>query len=181
MSYIPPPLPLPVQRLCSDLNAPSRLIAHLTIVHDVAAEIVAGFESHFPGLVDDDDAVLFGAAIHDLGKVQHLNELTGPGHQHEEDGPLLLRENGVPDKLARFARTHGSWSREDLPLEDLMVALADAIWKGQRLDSLEKKVIDQIAVKTKLEEWEVFIEIDGLLEEIACRGDERLAWQEANG
>ena len=113
--------------------------------------------------------------------MRHTNELTGQGRQHEIDGPAILEGIGVQSQLARFARTHGSWSREDLPLEDLLVALADAIWKGQRLEPLEKKVIDQIVKKTNLEEWEAFCKLDGLLEEIASRGDERLAWQQVNG
>ena len=174
-------LPRSVQCLCDNLDAPPRLIAHLTIVHHVAGELLEAIRKHFPSLVFDNEAVLFGAATHDLGKAKYTNELTDSGCQHETDGPAILEGIGVQPKLARFARTHGSWSCEELPLEDLLVALADAVWKGQRLEPLEKKVINRIAMMTKLEEWEVFSELDGLLEEIASRGDERLAWQQMNG
>lgn len=164
-----------------DLDAPPRLVAHLTIVHDVAGELVNAIEEYFPNLTVDTDSVRFGAATHDLGKVKHRSELDGPGDQHEDAGPTLLEEQGIPEQLARFAKTHGAWSREELPLEDLLVALADAVWKGQRIEQLEKQVVEQIADRTEKERWEVFSALDGVLEKIACRGEERLAWQQANG
>jgi len=181
MSYSPRPLPEDVRRLCDTIDAPPRLVAHLTIVHDVAGELVDAIQEYFPNLTVDADSVLFGAATHDLGKVSHRSELTGPGSQHEQDGPTLLEEQGIPTQLARFARTHGSWSVEELPLEDLLVALADCVWKGQRLEELETQVTKQLSDRTGKEQWEVFSKLDGLLEEIANRGDERLAWQQVNG
>jgi len=181
MTYEPRPLPEEVQRLCAKLDASSRLVAHLTLVHDVALELVAGLRTKFLNLELNSEEILFGSGSHDLGKVKHRNELTGPGSQHEDDGPALLEEHGVEPGLARFAGTHGSWSREELPVEDLLVALSDAIWKGQRIDELEKQVLDTISRQTGVEEWEVFSELDALLEEIASHGDERLAWQRANG
>ena len=79
--------------------------------------------------------------------------------------------------LARFTRTHGVWSSEALALEDLLVALADAIWKGQRLEELESQVVAQIAKYTETAPWETFSKLDDVLDPIASRGDERLAWQ----
>lgn len=184
MDYQPRPLPEKIQRLCTELDAPPRLVAHLILVHDVSVDLVAGLGQKFPDLDFDHEAVCFGAASHDIGKAleRNQNELFAPGRQHEVDGPALLEEQGVEPRLARFARTHGAWSEEELPLEDLLVALADCIWKGQRLEALEKQVIDKIAEQTGVEEWEVFSEIDGLLdEEIGSQGDERLAWQRTNG
>ncbi len=177
MSYEPRPLPKEVKRLCTEHDAPPRLVAHLTLVHDVAVDLVEGVRSRIPDMDFDHEAVCFGAASHDFGKIQHPNELTGPGRQHEEDGPALLEEHGVEPRLARFARTHGAWSKEELPLEDLLVALADCIWKGQRLEALDKQVIDKIAEQTGVESWEAFSELDALLEEICSQGDERLAYQ----
>ena len=177
----PRPLPPAVRKLCEKLSAPPRLVAHLTVVHDAAAEIVVGVRHHFPKLDCDFDAVLCGAALHDLGKVLHPSELTGPGNQHEADGPQLLEQNGIALELARFARTHGAWSSERLPLEDLLVALADAVWKGQRLEALEVQVIDRITEKIDAERWEVFDRLDGLFEEVAASGDVRLAWQQRGG
>lgn len=181
MSYELRPLPETVQRLCADLSAPNLLVAHLTLVHDVSVDLVVGLRQKFHDLEFDEAAVCFGAGSHDIGKVKHPNELTSPGSQHEEDGPALLEEHGIEHRLARFARTHGRWTIEVLAIEDLLVALSDAIWKGQRIDELEKQVIDTISRQTSIEKWEVFSELDGLLEKIASQGDERLAWQRSNG
>jgi HD domain len=179
MTYSPRPLPAIAQQLCEKLKAPPRLIAHLSLVHDAAVEIVEGLRQRFPTLSFDAEAVHFGAATHDLGKVLHSNELTGPGNRHEEHGPGLLERHGVSPELARFARTHGAWSRETLPLEDLLVALADTVWKGQRIEALEAQVVAKIAEKTGFEQWGAFDKLDGLLEEVAAHGDERLAWQQS--
>lgn len=181
MTFQPRPLPSLARQLCQKLEAPARLIAHLTLVHDAAVEVVNGLQQQFQTLSFDSEAVLFGAASHDLGKVLHPDELTGPGNLHETDGPKLLEENNVSLELARFARTHGAWSRESFPLPDLIVALADCVWKGQRLEALEAQVVSRIAEQTGTQEWEVFDRLDGLLDEIARRGDERLAWQAQNG
>ncbi|MFJ7210305.1 hypothetical protein [Amycolatopsis sp. NPDC098790] len=48
-------------------------------------------------------------------------------------GHALLRSHGVPERLARFAGTHGSWSAPDATAEDLLVSLADKVWKGKRV------------------------------------------------
>lgn len=181
MNYRPRSLPGDVQRLYVELDAPPRLVAHLTLVHDVAVDICDGVRQKFPGLEFDHESVCFGAAIHDIGKVRHRDELTGPGRQHEIAGPALLEEHGIEPRLARFTRTHGSWSQEELPLEDLLVALSDCVWKGQRLEELERQVIGRIANQTRSEQWEVFSALDGLLEKIAAQGNERLAWQQKEG
>lgn len=180
MAFIPRPLPSVVRHLFDTLDPPQRLAAHLTMVHDAAVEMVQGLRQQFPTLIFDEDAVLFGAASHDLGKTLHPSELTGPGTQHERDGGRLLEEYGIPPRLARFARTHGAWSRETLPLEDLLVALADCVWKGQRLDALESLVVSQISKETRVEPWLVFDKVDGILHDIANSCILRLAWQQKN-
>ncbi len=176
MGFEPRQLPSGAKLLCDQLNAPARLVAHLRLVHDAAVEITDGLNSTFPDLAFDRDAVLFGAATHDLGKVLHPNELTGPGAEHEIDGPSLLESHGVPSELARFAKTHAGWSSR-LPLEDLLVGLADATWKGQRIDDLESQVVERIADQANVEAWKAFEKLDAILEDVASRGDERLAWQ----
>jgi hypothetical protein len=62
----------------------------MTLVHDVAAELIRSLRNGRPDFAVDQDAVLFGASIHDIGKVMHPNELFGPGHDHEQVGPRLL-------------------------------------------------------------------------------------------
>lgn len=171
-------LPEEAQQLFVTLNAPPRLVAHLALVHDAAAEILDAFQARWPDLKIDEDAVLFGAAIHDAGKILHPNELTGPGNKHEQDGPGLLQQHGVSPERSRFARTHGTWKTEqNLALEDLLVALADHCWKGCRSEALETMVAGRIAKSLGIETWEAFMALDEIVAEVASRGEERLAWQ----
>lgn len=171
------PLPNEVSSLLVKLGAPARLAAHLRAVHDVAEQLVAEFGSSWPPLLLDGVAVAFGAATHDIGKCVHLGELTGAGSAHEEEGYRLLLQSGVPDRLARFARTHARWADEGVTNEDLMVSLADKIWKGKREEGLEQRVVGRIAAATGREPWSIFMQLDDLLCRIAARADERLAFQ----
>lgn len=173
-----PSLPPEAARLCEELLAPPLLVRHLILVHAVAIELLEALAASFPGLVLDRDAVLFGAASHDLGKVLHPDELTGPGNKHEDDGPGLLIKHGVPPRLARFSRTHGRW-RETDDLEDLIVALADNVWCGRRVEELETKVAAILAAVAGVETWKAWSKLDADCEQIASRSDERLAWQNA--
>lgn len=102
------------------------------MVHAAAVEIVDQLWLRLPNFRFDLEAALFGSEIHDLGKVLHPDELKGPGRRQEDNGPALLESLGVPLHLSRFARTHGTWDQELVEIEDLLVALADEGWKGQR-------------------------------------------------
>ena len=171
-------LPDDAQQLLAKLKTPPRLMAHLALVHDAALEILDGLQRRWPDLQIDADSVLFGAATHDAGKCLHPNELTGPGNRHEQDGPALLEQYGIPPVRSRFARTHGTWSHEpDLAVEDLLVALADHSWKGSRSEDLESKVAERIAGSLGIEIWESFMGLDEIVAQVASRGEERLAWQ----
>jgi hypothetical protein len=94
--------------------------------------------------------VLFGAATHDIGKVVHPGELTGPGSAHEAAGEELLLRYGVPAHLARFAAGHGSWTSADVTLDDLLVSLADQIGTGNRVPDLEDRVTEATGHLTDL-------------------------------
>ncbi len=170
-------LPPEVTVLFHRLKVPPRLVAHLTLVHDVAATLVEELQKQWPDLSYDKQAMLIGAATHDFGKIIHTAELTKPGTFHEESGPTLLIENGVPEQYARFARTHGRWDQEPVTVEDLLVALADKIWRGQRNEKLEIAVSQRIAIATNQELWQVYAELDTILAAIAEQADQRLAWQ----
>ena len=61
-----------------------------------------------------------GAAIHDIGKTVHPQELSEPGHAHEDAGRRLLLEHAWPEKLARLSVTHGADFGGNDPLEDLL-------------------------------------------------------------
>ncbi|MFI6100057.1 HD domain-containing protein [Lentzea sp. NPDC051213] len=171
------PLPAAVETLLSDLQAPPRLVAHLRAVHDVARQLTDWVARHHPAATFDREAVLYGAATHDVGKVLHPNELSGPGSAHEPAGHELLRARGVDERLARFARTHASWTAPDITLDDLLVSLADKVWKAKRVPELEQLVTARLAAAAGQEAWEVFMALDDELDRIAEGADRRLAFQ----
>ena len=171
-------LPGDVTALCKAVSAPPRLIAHLTLVHDVARKLVTRAHTAFPDLNFDDAEVLFGAATHDIGKSLVPQELSEKGNLHEKLGKELLINLGVSTQRARFAFTHGSWENEpSIQMEYLLVALADKCWKGQRAQGLENKAAEEIVRITGKPQWEVFAQLDNILQDLAEDADQRLAWQ----
>jgi hypothetical protein len=171
------PLPARARELLEELAAPPRLAAHLRAVHDVAWQLADWVESRYPVLTFDRPAMLFGAAIHDIGKAAHVGELSGPGSGHEPAGYEILLARGVEPRLARFARDHGSWDADDIDFEDLLVSLADKIWKGKRVQDLEQLVTVRLATASGEEPWQVFMSLDDELGRIAADADRRLAFQ----
>lgn len=172
----------PLPRLVSDFltakNAPERLVRHLQIVHDTCFQLLDELNRKFQGLNTDNDAIRSGAALHDAGKLLHPKELYCPGRLHEEDGPEYLTENGFSPEIARFSQTHGMWDHDSsLPLDDLLVALSDAVWKGARIESLETLISQRIASQTGLEVWDCWMKLDEILTEVAQEADKRLAFQ----
>jgi hypothetical protein len=126
------------------------------------------------GIVVDHDLVLLGAALHDAGKTIHVQEMTGPGHRHEAAGERLLIAHGIPAELARFCVTHAAWDDDARTVEDLLVALADKLWKGKREEGLEQRAVVRIAGLTRRAPWEVFAAFDAICEAIAADGPDRL-------
>lgn len=174
----PRDLPTDARQFLMTLKAPPRLVTYLALVHDAAAEILEALRDRWPHLRVDHDAVLFGSATHDIGKLLHGNELTGPGNQHEADGPGLLQQYGVSPERSRFARTHGTWCHEpNLALEDYLVALADHVWKGSRDGTLESKIAEQIAESLGIETWAAFMGLDETVSRVASHAESRLSWQ----
>jgi len=172
------PLPKQVEILCQTVAASPRLIAHLTLVHDVAVSLVEEIKQAFPALSLDEESVYFGAATHDIGKSLHQTELVEAGNAHESAGEQLLLKLGFRKRLARFARTHAAWKNdESLTLEDLFVSLADNCWKGKRISELESLIAKRIAQESGKEVWEVFILLDDILQKLAENADDRLSWQ----
>ncbi|MEV4533677.1 HD domain-containing protein [Asanoa sp. NPDC049518] len=171
------PLPDVVKELLVALDAPARLVAHLRAVHDVAVELTDALAARFPALAFDRAAVLYGAATHDIGKVVHREELTGPGSRHEPAGEALLVARGVAPDLARFAGTHGSWTAPGTTVDDHLVSLADKVWKAKRVPDLEDLVTARIAAACDIERWEAFAGLDDILDVIAAGADDRLDYQ----
>jgi len=115
-----------------------------------------------------------GVALHDSGKILHPQELRAKGNNHESDGESLLIANGVNPNLARCCRSHGQWQTMECSLEELLVALADTVWKGKRNPQLEDLVIKRLAKQCNKDYWEFFVEMDSYFETIASDGDSRL-------
>jgi hypothetical protein len=170
-------LPGRVLELLQRLECPPRLAAHLRAVHDVACQLAEWAEQRSPVLAFDRGAVMFGSATHDVGKILHVAELSGPGSAHEQAGQRLLVAQGVSAELARFAATHASWTRPEAGLEDLMVSVADKIWKNKRVPELEDLFIARLAASSGRAHWEEFIAVDELLERIGDGAVQRLAFQ----
>ncbi|MEU0025890.1 HD domain-containing protein [Streptomyces sp. NPDC006335] len=175
----PRPLPDEAAALLRTLDAPPRLAAHLRLVHDVAYELVEWLAVRYPELQLDREAVLFGAATHDVGKTAHPCELSGPGSAHEEAGRDLLLAHGVTPERARFAATHAAWTLPDIGLEDLLVSVADKIWKNKRMQELEDLVIRRLAETSGRTVWEEFLALDDALTAVGEGAEERLAFQAA--
>ncbi|HEX3747058.1 MAG TPA: HD domain-containing protein [Bryobacteraceae bacterium] len=175
------PFPKEAEDLLAETNSHPRLRAHLVLVHDVACQLTAHIHRAWPHLALDEKLVHLGAAIHDIGKTVHPQELSEPGHLHEAAGRRLLLEHGWAEKLARFTVTHGGDFGVNDPLEDLLVAAADKVWKGKRDDALEQALVHRIATLSGDEPWQVWLAVDDILTRLAEAAPERLRWHASHG
>ena len=171
------PLPESVAGLLLGLSAPPRLAAHLRAVHDVACQLTSWARTSQPALAFDEEAVRFGAATHDIGKTLHPDELSGPGSAHEAAGRELLLAHGFDAELARFAGTHASWGSPGIHVEDLLVSVADKVWKNKRVPGLEDLLVARLAEASGRPGWEEFMALDQFLEHLGDGAGERLAFQ----
>lgn len=163
-------LPPRVLELLEKERAPPRLVAHLTLVHDVAGRLLRAQ----PHLGIDRARVRLGAATHDVGKARVLSELSQSGRTHEALGESLLREAGFDAATARFARTHGVAPEDPaLTLEDLLVQAADSLWKGRRDQHLDAAIVRHLGEPA----WQHFLVWDELASTLTDRAADRLAWQ----
>ncbi len=157
----------------NQLGAPSRLIRHVCLVGEAADLLIQKLERM--NIDFDEKFVRLGVAFHDTGKIIHSQELVSPGNQHEADGEKLLISKGVSSKLARCCLSHARWKTMECSFEELIIALADKLWKGKREVDLEQTVIERISELIDRDFWELFIELDSHFETIASLGEERLA------
>jgi hypothetical protein len=158
-----------------EAGAPPRLVRHAELVAEVAASVAGAIAALNVPIKRDE--VVVGAALHDAGKIACPAELTGPGRAHEAAGEQLLRDKGLSDSLARFCRTHGL-APSDMPgLEDLVVAVADKLWRGARNTEAELALIDAVARQQGADRWAVFAPLDECFERLAGDGEQRLARQ----
>ncbi|MEM6533927.1 MAG: HD domain-containing protein [Myxococcota bacterium] len=171
------PLPPAAQRFLSDLRAPPRLIAHLTLVHDTANLLLSAFGQRFPEVSVDTEVVLLGSALHDIGKTRVDHELVKPGNEHESVGEELLLELGIDARVAALARTHGDVLSNLPEIDDYLVVLADKLWKAKRNERVEAAFVSAVAAATNEESWAVFDWFDDVASRITANADERLSWQ----
>ena len=111
-----PPLPPRDAQLLLDSDSPPRLIRHLEIVHGTCCRLLDAFRDQFPQLPLDADTICLGAAIHDVGKLIHPEELSSAGPRHEEDGPGFSYRKGISSRgrpLRPFSRPLGRRSASD--------------------------------------------------------------------
>lgn len=162
--------------LLEHLGAPSHLLRHAHLVQETATQILDALAQRFPEAVAglDRDLVEAGAILHDVGKTLHPEELHRPGHAHEEAGKAWLLEHGVSADLAAICVSHAQWATLTCSREELLVALADKLWKGRREQELEEALTRQLAGHAGKDFWEVYPALLDVCERIAARGDERL-------
>jgi hypothetical protein len=144
------------------LGAPRRLLRHIELVHEAADVLLRKLAALSVPIRAD--FVRAGVALHDSGKVVHPAELDAPGGFHEPDGEALLLRAGVSPELARVCMSHARWETMDVSLEELVIALADKLWKGVRNPRLEERCIDAIAAVIGQARWDVFFELDSCFE-----------------
>jgi len=159
-------------RLLRQSGASERLLLHAQLVGEAAERLIAAYGAL--GLDVDASLIELGAALHDAGKIEHPQELDGPGCLHEQAGEILLLGKGVPPGLARCCVSHAKWQGAGVSFEERSVALADKLWKGQREAALELHIIDQAASRLGLGRWDVFARLDSVFEAIADDGAARL-------
>lgn len=160
------------RRLLIELEAPARLVRHVQLVGEAAESILVAVTS--AGASVNAELVRTGVLVHDIGKIWHPAELFGPGASHELTGERELLERGWDPDVARNCWTHARWTDAARTLEELLVALADKLWKGVRVADLEERVIDTIASRLGKDRWDVFPALSDAFDEIAALGPDRL-------
>lgn len=73
--------------------------------------------------------------------------------------------------------THAAWAEPGIGTEDLLVALADKVWKNKRVRELEDLVVGRLAEVSGRPAWEEFLALDALLDPLGADADRRLAFQ----
>lgn len=159
------------KKLLERNNAPVQLIKHLEIVSSVALELSEYIIKM--NVMHNQELVICGAGLHDFGKIYYPEELSKTGSNHENKGKQKLLEQNISLDIAQCCVSHALWKETD-KLEELLIALADKLWKGQRNADLELKLIDIIAKIKSIDRWDIFSSMDLYFEQIADNGNKRL-------
>jgi putative nucleotidyltransferase with HDIG domain len=160
--------------LLKSLGASERLMQHAQVVAEAADRLMQELKGL--GVSFDAHVVELGAVLHDAGKTRNAEELSASGSMHQQAGQALLLAHGVQPEVARCCASHGhgAWNLPDVSFEELVVALADKLWKGRREAGLELMVVDEVAARLGASRWDVFERLDTAFELIAADGPERL-------
>ena len=161
-------------QLLRALQAPPALVHHHELVVETANELCAGVLTRFPQLSLDIELVLCGAALHDVGKVRVPEGLKQSEETQESAGEALLLTLGVPPEVAACCSARSRVS-ERSSLELLLVALADALWKGSRDKLLEQAFADRLCAQLSVAAPEVWVAVNDLMQRTASHGPRRLA------
>ena len=161
-----------VYELLDRQGADKHLLRHIEMVQEAAEILIHKYRQL--KLSVDENFIVFGVCIHDIGKIKYSQELFAVGDRHEKEGQRLLLTLGVDPKLARCCISHGKWKEMNCSLEELTIALADKLWKGKRVQELELEIINRITMLLNDEKWKLFLEMDTTFERIASSGDDRL-------
>jgi hypothetical protein len=167
-----PDSPSAARELLASLGAPKRLLRHVELVGEAAERLLVAIND--VGAPLNADLVRIGVVLHDAGKILHPEELDQPGAKHEPDGESLLLAHGVTPEVSRICLSHARWETMPVTLEELLVALADKLWKGVRKPMLEERVIDLVAASIGKSQWDIFVDLDTCFEAIAADGADRL-------
>jgi hypothetical protein len=167
-----PATPEEARRLLVTLGAPPRLQRHAVLVGEALELLLLGYRSI--GIAVDETFVRVGATLHDIGKILCGDELQGPGARHEAAGERLLLEHGASPEVARVCRSHAQWRDPSNSIAELVVSLADKLWKGARVTELEEMFVDRVAEAFGCDRWALSTQCDSLFAEVAAGADARL-------
>ncbi len=167
-----PGSPEEAKSLLHSLGAPQHLLKHVELVGEAANQIL--FELRANKVEVDEQFILVGLVIHDVGKIAYPSEMTAPGSRHEPRGVEMLLAAGASPEVARVSLSHARWSTMPVTLEELIIALADKLWKGVRISELENMVITECAARSRNDYWQLYVVLDSSFERIADQGPDRL-------
>jgi HD superfamily phosphodiesterase len=147
-------------------------VSHTQLVSEAAELLIGKLDTL--GVAIDAEFIRIAVVLHDVGKIVHPAELDRPGTEHEPAGEQLLLSKGINSKLARCCLSHARWASMACSLEELVIALADTLWKAKRLAALETAVVKAVSERAKQDYWDLFIDLYTCFEDIAAGGAERL-------
>ncbi|WP_149827939.1 phosphohydrolase [Streptomyces tailanensis] len=153
----------------------------LLLEHGVAPEWAggAGESRAVPAPAASAAGVTAGACPRRAGRRPSMG--VPPLERSREWGSVPGAAGAVRDSPAPpgFAGTHAAWAEPGVGVGDLLVSLADKVWKNKRVAELENLVVERLAEASGRPAWEEFLALDDLLGALGADADRRLAFQAA--